>query len=148
MLVVEPDRRYTLKQIIKHRWLSDWITNPDTDLIQHQHSQMNFIQKRMNTGSYWGTGPQSYSSVAYGNDSSTGMQKSEFISQIPNLDTVVMTNMLQLSGLTADKIAQSVHENSYDSIYAIYYLLYDKLQLKRREQQRLQQFANRIRYNN
>lgn len=144
MLVVEPDRRYTLKQIIKHRWLSDWITNPDTDFTQQLNSQMSFIQKRMNTGSYWGTGPQSYSNVSYGNDSS-GIHGSEFISQIPNLDTVVMTNMLQLSGLTADKIAQSVHENRYDSIYAIYYLLYDKLQLKRREQQRLQQFANRIR---
>lgn len=59
-----------------------------------------------------------------------------------NLDNVVVTHMLQLPGLTVDMISQSVRENRYDHIYAIYNLLVDKLQAKRKEQQRLQHHAN------
>lgn len=59
-----------------------------------------------------------------------------------NLDTTVVSHMLQLSGLTADMIAQSVHENRFDHVYAIYNLLVDKLNKKRKEQQRLQHHAS------
>ncbi|XP_055838738.1 uncharacterized protein LOC129906825 isoform X2 [Episyrphus balteatus] len=103
MLVVEPDRRYTLKQIIKHRWLSEW--SGDIEIT-------------------------------------STITRNQSVIEPTNLDSVVMTHMLQLPGLTADMIAQSVHENRFDKIYAIYNLLNDKLQEKRREQQRLQHHAN------
>ncbi|GAB0100785.1 Non-specific serine/threonine protein kinase [Sergentomyia squamirostris] len=96
MLLVQPERRYTLKQIARHPWMSQWTV---------------MIEEVAAMGS---TDPM-------------------------NLDSVVMTHMLQLPGLTADMIAQSVHENRYDHIYAIYNLLVDKLQNKKREQQRLHQ---------
>ncbi|XP_053684755.1 uncharacterized protein LOC128734531 [Sabethes cyaneus] len=100
MLVVEPEKRYTLKQIGNHKWLEMYNTVPILE-----------------TGSY---------------------QQAESA----NLDTIVMTHMLQLPGLTADMIAQSVHENRFDHIYAIYYLLVDKLKQKRKEKSRLQHHAS------
>ncbi|XP_058838546.1 uncharacterized protein LOC131694126 isoform X2 [Topomyia yanbarensis] len=100
MLVVEPEKRYTLRQIGNHKWLEMYNTIPilETGLYQQAESA--------------------------------------------NLDTVVMTHMLQLPGLTADMIAQSVHENRFDHIYAIYYLLVDKLKQKRKEKSRLQHHAS------
>ena len=125
MLVVEPERRYTLKQIIKHRWLSEWA------------SELNCEDE------YAATFPNSNHSIQ--RSSSANSCNSESASMIPpQLDSVVMTHMLQLPGLTADMIAQSVHEQRFDKIYAIYNLLYDKLQQKRREQQRLQHHANLV----
>lgn len=50
--------------------------------------------------------------------------------------------MQQLPGLTVDMIMQSVLENRYDHIYAMYNLLVDKLHAKRREQQRLEHHAS------
>ncbi|XP_055532041.1 uncharacterized protein LOC129722550 isoform X2 [Wyeomyia smithii] len=100
MLVVEPEKRYTLKQIAHHKWLEMYNTIPILE-----------------TGSYQQT-------------------------ESANLDTIVMTHMLQLPGLTADMIAQSVHENRFDHIYAIYYLLVDKLKQKRKEKSRLQHHAS------
>lgn len=124
MLVVEPERRYTLKQIIKHRWLSEWATelNCEDEYAASYHSSNHSIQR-------------SSSSTSCNSDSANSAVP-------PQLDSVVMTHMLQLPGLTADMIAQSVHEKRFDKIYAIYNLLYDKLQQKRREQQRLQHHAN------
>ncbi|XP_061401261.1 uncharacterized protein LOC133337013 [Musca vetustissima] len=116
MLVVEPEKRYTIKQVMKHRWVSEWMAEVERDCSQthvpHMSSEVSAIGQT---------------------------------TSVPNLDTVVVSHMLQLSGLTADKIAQSVHENRFDNIYAIYYLLYDKLQQRRREHQKLQQHANRAR---
>lgn len=133
MLVVEPERRYTLKQIIKHRWLSDWVVeveNQCRQLIQPYVTQSNSLMQ--NTGSNIYNMATSYKS----NSQATS---------VPNLDSVVMSHMLQLPGLTADKIAQSVHENRFDNIYAVYYLLYDKLQEKRKECQKIQQHTSRSR---
>ena len=101
MLVVEPDRRYNLDQVAKHRWINEW----STMISEARVAAIN-------------------------------------LNELINLDSVVMTHMLQLPGLTADMIAQSVHENRFDNIYAIYNLLYDKLQIKRREQQKLQHHAS------
>uniref|UniRef100_A0A182IR27 Non-specific serine/threonine protein kinase n=1 Tax=Anopheles atroparvus TaxID=41427 RepID=A0A182IR27_ANOAO len=103
MLVVEPERRYTLKQIGHHRWLAQHNSIPLLD------GGVDVTQQRETT---------------------------------ENLDAVVMTHMLQLPGLTADMIAQSVHENRFDHIYAIYYLLVDKLRQKRKEKGRLQHHAS------
>nr|XP_019554258.2 uncharacterized protein LOC109423725 isoform X2 [Aedes albopictus] len=100
MLVVEPEKRYTLKQIANHKWLEMYNAIP-------------MLEK----ASYLAT-------------------------EGANLDTIVMTHMLQLPGLTADMIAQSVHENRFDHIYAIYYLLVDKLKQKRKEKSRLQHHAS------
>lgn len=58
------------------------------------------------------------------------------------LDSVVVKHMQQLPGLTVDMIMQSVLENRYDHIYAMYNLLVDKLHAKRREQQRLEHHAS------
>ncbi|XP_017040848.1 LOW QUALITY PROTEIN: uncharacterized protein LOC108087804 [Drosophila ficusphila] len=122
MLVVEPDRRYTIKQIIKHRWLSEW------------QSEMQ-EEERFESMSYaCGSGNVSKSAST----SSLG----SVADSPPQLDSVVMTHMLQLPGLTADMIAQSVHEQRFDNIYAIYNLLQDKLQQRRRENQRLQHHAS------
>ncbi|XP_075165065.1 salt-inducible kinase 3 isoform X2 [Haematobia irritans] len=114
MLVVEPERRYSIKQVMKHRWVYEWISEVERDAGQDVKNATEF---------------------------SLGSQPTS----VPNLDSVVVSHMLQLSGLTADKIAQSVHENRFDNIYAIYYLLYDKLQQKRRDSLKIQQHANRAR---
>lgn len=58
------------------------------------------------------------------------------------LDSCVVKHMQQLPGLTVDMIMQSVLENRYDHIYAMYNLLVDKLHAKRREQQRLEHHAS------
>ncbi|XP_017492070.1 PREDICTED: uncharacterized protein LOC108380158 isoform X2 [Rhagoletis zephyria] len=116
MLVVEPDRRYTLKQIIKHRWLSDWAAELD-DYAQHSDS----------------------SPLACSDSNSSC--NAQTTATVANLDTEIMKNMLQLPGLTADMIAESVHNHRFDNIYAIYYLLADKLQQRRREQHRMQHQA-------
>uniref|UniRef100_A0A1A9WJ88 Protein kinase domain-containing protein n=1 Tax=Glossina brevipalpis TaxID=37001 RepID=A0A1A9WJ88_9MUSC len=134
MLVVEPDRRYTLKQIIKHRWLSEWIHEVEQQCYEATHSYVSPSNPLIRSNS------NCSSSLSLDANSTTTT-----CTAVPNLDTVVMTHMLQLSGLTADKIAQSVHENRFDNIYAIYHLLYDKLQQKRREYQKLQQHAKRVR---
>lgn len=118
MLVVEPERRYTLKQIIKHRWLNYWTNAVRNDYLP------TIANPFLN-----GSGFDVYTTTT---------------AKIPNLDTNVVSSMLQLPGLTADKIAQSVHENRFDNIYAIYYLLYDKLQQKRKELKELQH-TNRLR---
>ncbi|XP_064544254.1 uncharacterized protein Sik3 isoform X2 [Drosophila montana] len=130
MLVVEPDRRYTIKQIIKHRWLSDW----QSELHQEERLDANSLPFGVAGGQL-----QS-SSLGSSTTSLSGADSSEV--SAPQLDAVVMTHMLQLPGLTADMIAQSVHEQRFDNIYAIYNLLQDKLLQKRRENQRLQHHAN------
>jgi len=122
MLVVEPDRRYTVKQIIKHRWLSEW----QSEMLEEER----FEATSFAPGS--GTVSKSASTSSLGSVADSP----------PQLDSVVMTHMLQLPGLTADMIAQSVHEQRFDNIYAIYNLLQDKLQQKRRENQRLQHHAS------
>lgn len=124
MLVVEPDRRYTIKQIIKHRWLSEW----QSELQEEER----YEGLPFGGGGGSGTVSKSASTSSLGSMSDSP----------PQLDSVVMTHMLQLPGLTADMIAQSVHEQRFDNIYAIYNLLQDKLQQRRRENQRLQHHAS------
>lgn len=102
MLVVEPERRFALKQISKHRWLTRY------NLIN-----LSELNDRLTASSV--------DSV--------------------NLNTVVINHMLQIPGLTADLVAQSVHEARFDHIYAIYHLLCDKLEEKRKEQKTLQNLA-------
>ncbi|XP_053673249.1 uncharacterized protein LOC128723521 [Anopheles nili] len=107
MLVVEPERRYSLKQIAHHQWLAQ------------------------------------YNSIPMLEAGESGVMPHHLHQREPeNLDTVVMTHMLQLPGLTADMIAQSVHESRFDHIYAIYNLLVDKLRQKRKEKGRLQHHAS------
>lgn len=101
MLIVEPERRYSLKQIAKHKWLTRYNLINLTEL----------------------------------NDALTSSPIDT------NLDMVVVNHMLQIPGLTADLVAQSVHELRYDHIFAIYHLLCDKLKEKRKEQKRLQHLA-------
>lgn len=132
MLVVEPDRRYTLKQIIKHRWLSDWAAelNDISDCIGGCSSSANAAAYTQ----------QSESNSVIRSDSNSSFNTHGPVA-VANLDTEIMRNMLQLPGLTADMIAQSVHNRRFDNIYAIYNLLSDKLQQKRREHHRMQHQA-------
>ncbi|XP_022222395.2 serine/threonine-protein kinase SIK3 isoform X3 [Drosophila obscura] len=125
MLVVEPDRRYTIRQIIKHRWLSEW----QSELHEEER------------GGSEGTALP-FAGGSMSNSASSSSLSSVVDSSPPQLDSVVMTHMLQLPGLTADMIALSVHEKRFDNIYAIYNLLQDRLQQKRRENQRLQHHAS------
>lgn len=137
MLVVEPDRRYTLKQIIKHRWLSDWAAelNDISDCIGGCSSSANAAAYTQ----------QSESNSVIRSDSNSSFNTHGPVA-VANLDTEIMRNMLQLPGLTADMIAQSVHNRRFDNIYAIYNLLSDKLQQKRREHHRMQHQAAYSRY--
>ncbi|XP_069964878.1 uncharacterized protein Sik3 isoform X2 [Bactrocera oleae] len=132
MLVVEPDRRYTLKQIIKHRWLSDWA------------AELNDISDSIG-GCSSGANATAYTHQTESNSLVRSDSNSSFNPHGPvavaNLDTEIMRNMLQLPGLTADMIAESVHNQRFDNIYAIYNLLADKLQQKRREHHRMQHQA-------
>lgn len=98
MLVVEPERRFSLLQISQHRWMS-----PFAGSIEETKQTIGCKQIV--------------------------------------LDSVVIKHMLELPNLTFDEIADSVHQNSYNHIYAIYNLLVDKLSTKRKEQQRLQHHA-------
>lgn len=102
MLIVEPERRYSLKQISQHRWMS--FQPPLVDDFSEP----------------------------------TPLEPIE----PTTLDTTVINNMLKLPKLTFDEIAESVHQNTFNHIYAIYYLLVDKLLAKRKEQQRLQHHTN------
>lgn len=102
MLIVEPEKRYSLKQISQHRWMS---------------CRTKFVDEFKDT---------------------TIIESTEPI----NLDTIVVNNMLKLPKLTFDEIADSVHRSTFNHIYAIYYLLIDKLQAKRKEQQRLLHHAS------
>ncbi|XP_062130194.1 uncharacterized protein LOC133841604 isoform X3 [Drosophila sulfurigaster albostrigata] len=135
MLVVEPDRRYTIKQIIKHRWLSDW----QAELQQEERCDATTLPFGAASTA---TSQLSSSNSLTGSSSSLAGVESSDAGTAPQLDAVVMTHMLQLPGLTADMIAQSVHEHRFDNIYAIYNLLQDKLLQKRRENQRLQHHAS------
>lgn len=101
MLVVEPERRFTLKQISTHRWM------------QCKSSSIN-------------------------EDVCVTPTECE---PATTLDSVVVNHMLQLPNLTFDEIAESVHQKTFNHIYAIYNLLVDKIQAKRNEQMRLQLHA-------
>ncbi|XP_067631675.1 uncharacterized protein Sik3 isoform X2 [Eurosta solidaginis] len=133
MLVVEPDRRYTLRQIIKHRWLSDWTAD---------------INDCNNADNCTATCTPLHSDgipLARSDSSTSCNTQQQTPTTIANLDSEIMRNMLELPELTADMIAESVHNHRFDNIYAIYNLLADKLQQKRREQHRMLHQATRLR---
>lgn len=111
MLLVQPERRYSLAQIAMHPWM---VSNNQTSII--------------NSG-------------GVGGGSAENCSPSANLGGSASLDSVVVKHMQQLPGLTADMIVQSVLENRYDHIYAMYNLLVDKLHSKRREQQRLEHHA-------
>lgn len=90
MLVVDPDKRLTIAQIVKHRWLSD---APPVDTGPERETQLNMT---------------------------------------------VIDHMLQLPNVTQAMIVQSVKSRTFDTIYAIYHLLVDKLH------QRTVTFQNKV----
>lgn len=151
MLATDPVRRYSTNQVLNHRWLNRWV-NTDGDEDENHQAIVN-IHPPVQEGAaaaavnllQEGAANMMDGDEAMANFNPNPNANPPHIALIANLDTVVLGNMLQFNGLTADKIAQSVHENRYDSIYAMYFLLLDKLKLRRRDQRRLQQYANRIR---
>ncbi|XP_063392321.1 uncharacterized protein LOC134677824 [Cydia fagiglandana] len=96
MLVVEPEKRLSLRGVAKHRWLSSHHAGP---------------------------GPPAPI------DPSTGACTCHpaGVAATPSRDTV-LSHMLTLPGLTPDLIQQSVQEERFDHISAIYHLLMDKVQ--------------------
>lgn len=58
------------------------------------------------------------------------------------LNSVVVKHMQQLPGLNVEMIVQSVLENRFDHIYAMYNLLVDKMHSKRLEQEKLEHHAS------
>lgn len=91
MLVVDADKRLTITQIVKHRWLSD---APPVDTGTERDIQLN---------------------------------------------KTVIDHMLQLPNLNHTMIMQSLKNNSFDHIYAIYNLLLDKLHQRTINFQKVQQ---------
>lgn len=104
MLVLEPEKRFTLNQILRHRWMGIYSSSVIEETKQTINNNNALLESNI-------------------------------------LDTEVVTYMLQLPNLTFDAIAESVHTNSFNNIYAIYNLLVDKIQIKRRDEQRLQHHA-------
>ncbi|XP_050557704.1 mucin-17 isoform X2 [Spodoptera frugiperda] len=104
MLVVEPERRLSLRAVARHRWLA--ATRP-----HHQP----------------GPGPGIYEEslgacACHGSGSDAAPQHSA-----AQRDTV-RRHMLTLPGLTHLLIEQAIQEDRFDHISAIYHLLMDKLQ--------------------
>ncbi|KAL0858936.1 hypothetical protein ABMA27_011360, partial [Loxostege sticticalis] len=96
MLVVDADKRLSLRNVARHRWLAQHTphANPELDASIGQCS----CHAGMETGH------------------SASMH-----------DTVV-AHMLNVPSLTQEHVYQSVREERFDHIYAIYHLLMDKLQ--------------------
>ncbi|KAG7214012.1 hypothetical protein KM043_001382 [Ampulex compressa] len=87
MLVVEPERRLSISQILAHSWMGgDGVTEPEPG----------------------GCSPET--------------------SVPPQLNQLVIENMLRLPGLSADTLLQAVQGNAFDHVSAIYNLLVDRLE--------------------
>ncbi|XP_063218746.1 serine/threonine-protein kinase SIK3-like isoform X2 [Bacillus rossius redtenbacheri] len=93
MLVVEPEKRLGIKQILHHRWMTQ---DDDAEMFE------------------------------------SPLQCKE-PDKCPPLNEVVVEHMLQLPGLTAEIIQQSVQSRTFDHISAIYHLLVDKLKNKEKQ---------------
>lgn len=106
MLVVDPERRLSLEQISRHRWLSLAPSTGD-DVSTDMAEQIAYFRE---------------------------MERHQ-------LDGVVVSHMLKLPQLTFDEIADSVHQQKFNHIFAIYHLLLDKISLHQNEEQRLQQYT-------
>lgn len=100
MLVVDPERRLSLEQISRHRWLTLSTAVPGDVATDHGYQ----------------------------------------IATIPSqqMDNVVVSHMLKLPQLTFDEIAESVHQQTFNHVFAIYHLLTDKLSSQLQEEKRLQ----------
>ncbi|XP_076234918.1 serine/threonine-protein kinase SIK3 isoform X1 [Calliopsis andreniformis] len=86
MLVVEPERRLSISQILAHSWMGgDGITEPEP-----------------------------------------GGCNSENVP--PQLNQLVIENMLRLPGLSAETLLKAVQGNAFDHVSAIYNLLVDRLE--------------------
>lgn len=76
-----------------------------------------------------------------GNEENTTTKETVISIGPPTLDSIVIAHMLNLPNLTFDEISESIHSNSFNHVFGIYNLLVDKLELKKKEQQKLQQHA-------
>ncbi|XP_050663541.1 uncharacterized protein LOC126964466 isoform X2 [Leptidea sinapis] len=101
MLVVEPDRRLTLRAVSRHKWLTS-------------HTQ---THSELSEGVC----------LCHGGSGTEGVATAS-ASEIDNAaHELALSHMLTLPGLTHQMIQQSVEEERFDHISAIYYLLVDKL---------------------
>ncbi|CAH0689080.1 unnamed protein product [Chilo suppressalis] len=104
MLVVEPDKRLTLKGVARHRWLAATGPGPPHDASEGACSCHPAVPAR-------------------GDD---------------HCHDTVLAHMLTLPGLTRHTILQSVQEERFDHISAIYHLLMDKIQQRHHTRNTLQ----------
>ncbi|KAK2580417.1 hypothetical protein KPH14_006167 [Odynerus spinipes] len=87
MLVVEPERRLSISQILAHSWMGgDGLTEPEPG----------------------GCSPET--------------------TVPPQLNQLVIENMLRLPGLSADTLLKAIQGNAFDHVSAIYNLLVDRLE--------------------
>nr|XP_034827745.1 serine/threonine-protein kinase par-1-like [Maniola hyperantus] len=100
MLVVEPERRLTLRGVARHRWLAAHQPGPGP-------------------GRDAAAGACACHPAAPADGAADGARHD-----------AVLARMVALPGLTHHHIQQSVQEERFDHVAAIYHLLMDKLQLK------------------
>ncbi|KAM3956200.1 LOW QUALITY PROTEIN: uncharacterized protein ACR2FA_009840 [Aphomia sociella] len=101
MLVVEPERRLSLRAVARHRWLAAHQPGPGPGMPDIAAGDC---------------ACHASGASAVGGGSAGGPRET------------VLAHMLTLPGLTARHVHQSVQEERFDHISAIYHLLMDKLQ--------------------
>ncbi|XP_026734813.1 serine/threonine-protein kinase SIK3-like isoform X3 [Trichoplusia ni] len=102
MLIVEPEKRLSLRSVARHRWLAAHQPGPGP-------------------GAYagaWGGACACHSGGGGAGGGAGGAAQQR----------TVVTHMLTLPGLTHQHIEQAIQEDRFDHISAIYHLLMDKLQ--------------------
>ncbi|XP_052748741.1 uncharacterized protein LOC113514438 isoform X3 [Galleria mellonella] len=110
MLVVEPEKRLSLRGVARHRWLAKQPA-PHYDIAQGECACHG-------AWSETGAGAEAEAGAAAGGGRQSASSQHD----------TVLAHMLTLPGLTDHHIHQSVQEERFDHISAIYHLLMDKLQ--------------------
>lgn len=115
--MVEPERRFTLSEIARHRWLAAAVAAAAVSLSAAECAAKS-------------------TAVTPVEDVPSTV---ELFNLPPHLDAAVVKHMLHLPNLTVDEISESIQNNSYNHISGIYNLLVEKLTHKKKEQIRLAQ---------
>ncbi|XP_071441938.1 serine/threonine-protein kinase SIK3 isoform X2 [Hetaerina americana] len=120
MLVVDPERRLSIQQVLDHRWMMPPVGECPVPE---------------------GEGPGG-GEIAEGKAETEGgqtvvkLEENEENFNPPPLDSRVLAYMLQLPGLEENVIYKAVYQNGFDNVSAIYHLILDKLEKKGLERKR------------
>ncbi|XP_046382501.1 serine/threonine-protein kinase SIK3 homolog isoform X2 [Ischnura elegans] len=114
MLVVDPERRLSIQQVLDHRWMMPPVGECPVP-----------------KGKGPGGGEMTVEKVDMeGVEGATKPEESDESINPPPLDSRVLAYMLQLPGLEESVICKAVYQNGFDNISAIYHLILDKLEKK------------------